>query len=369
MSSPIPTPGAHLSAPYPPQTASLGGTPTKGVDIPATSVFLLPFLIGAIANMTIFQINKRAGHKFIMSGMLFGFCVSRVVTCCLRIAWAVHPHNIRLAIAATIFTAAGVIILIIVNLVFALRILRAHHPNWAWSKWFYLAFRIYIATILAMLVCLITANIQSFFTLNPAIHAHDRVLILIGTTYFAVAAFLPLPAIALRLLLPRQPSVDKFGQGRLRTKIRILFVTSFLLCLGASFRAGTTYVQPPVAKPRWYDSRACFYLFDFTVEIIVVYLSVIMRIDKRFHIPNGSMGPGSYSAGMKPAEKQDEDAAPPNSSRNILARINTEEEVYDDEPAGSSSDSNLPQKNVEGDLEAGSDAVTMVEMEDTTPRN
>lgn len=30
--------------------------------------------------MTIFQINKRRGHKFLMSGLMFGFCMARTLT-------------------------------------------------------------------------------------------------------------------------------------------------------------------------------------------------------------------------------------------------------------------------------------------------
>ncbi|RFU30182.1 hypothetical protein B7463_g6185, partial [Scytalidium lignicola] len=90
-----------------------------------------------------------------------------------------------------------------------------------------------------------------------------------------------------------------------------------------------------------------------------------MRIDKRFHIPNGSMGPGSYSAGAKATEESE---AVPHSRRNILARINTEEEVYDDELVGDDISGMLSQKG-ERDLEATSDAGTVVEMEDTTSRS
>ena len=42
------------------------------LDVPITSVFLFLFILAAIGHMTIFQINKRQGHKFVMSvGFLF----------------------------------------------------------------------------------------------------------------------------------------------------------------------------------------------------------------------------------------------------------------------------------------------------------
>jgi hypothetical protein len=58
--------------PYLPQIWQLGGRPKVGVDVPITAVFLILFIIGAATHMTIFQINRNRGHKFLMSALLFG---------------------------------------------------------------------------------------------------------------------------------------------------------------------------------------------------------------------------------------------------------------------------------------------------------
>jgi hypothetical protein len=58
--------------PYQPRIWQLGGRPEVGVDVPITAVFLILFIIGAAAHMTIFQINRKRGHKFLMSALLFG---------------------------------------------------------------------------------------------------------------------------------------------------------------------------------------------------------------------------------------------------------------------------------------------------------
>jgi hypothetical protein len=318
--------------------AGLGGSPTTTLDDPITSIFLVLFIIGAAIHMTILQVNQRRGKKFIMSGMLFGFCMARTVACTMRLVWSTHPHNISVAIAAQIFVSAGVLLLFIVNLIFAQRILRASHPHWAWAKWLSVAFKVYYASIVVMLVALITGTVQSFYTLSHNTRRIDRDIQLVGATYFAVAAFLPIPLVFLRVLLPKKVEhVDKFGEGRFRTKIGVLLFTSFILTLGAAFRAGTAYVPRPRNDPAWYHSKACFYLFDFTIEIIVVYFYAAIRVDKRFHIPNKAHGPGSYS-GSQPEEPK---------KTGILDRVNTEEEVFDDVPE--------EEKNVEktGDLEAG----------------
>lgn len=119
--------------PYAPRTASFGGLPSVIPDIPVCAVLLAIYIAFAATNMTIFQINRRRHHKFLPTVFIFGFCMSRVGALVLRIAWATRQHNVRLAIAAGVFVNAGVLILYIVNLVFAQRILRALQPKLGWN--------------------------------------------------------------------------------------------------------------------------------------------------------------------------------------------------------------------------------------------
>ncbi|KAJ9623282.1 hypothetical protein H2203_006222 [Taxawa tesnikishii (nom. ined.)] len=48
----------------------------------------------------------------------------------------------------------------------------------------------------------------------------------------------------------------------------------------------------------WYFSKPCFYVFNFVLELLVVYFWAAVRIDNRFHIPDGATGPGSYGGGF-----------------------------------------------------------------------
>ncbi|TVY43474.1 hypothetical protein LCER1_G008871 [Lachnellula cervina] len=336
MSSPMKMP---TKGPYAPTTAGLGGTPIKTLDDPITAVFLFLFLCGAITHMTILQINLRRGTKFVMSGMTFGFCMARITACTMRLAWSTHPHNISVAIAAQIFIAAGVILLFVINLIFTQRVLRACHPHWAWTKWFSLAFKLYYASIVIMLIALITCTVQSFFTLSHNTRRIDRDVQLVGSTYFAVAAFMPLPLLLLVGVLPKQSRVEKFGQGRFRTKVYVLVFSSLLLTLGAAFRCGIAYVPKPIAHPAWYHSKACFYVFNFTIEFIIVALYAIIRVDKRFHVPNGSHKAGDYSAGLQKKES-------------LADRVMSEEMVFDDEPSIEPSET----EKRHGDVEAGAQA-------------
>ena len=283
--------------PYPPMTSALGGVPTTTPDVPICVVFLVIYLVAAVCHMTFLQVNLKRGHKFIISGALFGFCFSRTVTMILRIVWSQRPTNIKVAIASMVFVYAGVVLLFIINLLFAQRIIRAQHPHTGWHRLFHYFFQAIYVLIVITLAMLITTVIQSFYTLNSNTHRIDRDVMLYGQTFYAVVSFLPIPIVLLGLAIPRkQAHHEKFGQGRFRHKIAILLVSSVLLCLGASFRAGTNYLTPRArTNPAWYQSKACFYIFDFTVEILVVWLYVLVRVDKRFWVPNGSHGPGDYS--------------------------------------------------------------------------
>ena len=311
--------------------AGLGGRPSTNVDVPITSIFLVLFLCGAIAHMTIFQLNRRKGHKFLMSGMMFGFCMMRVVTCIMRIVWACRITNVRIAIAAQILVAAGVILIFAINLVFAQRILRSAHKHSLWHPVMNHAFTAIFIIVAISLLMLIVAVVQSFYTLNSNTRRIDRDIQLYGATYFAVVAFLPIPLTVFGLLIPHHGKLENFGSGRYRTKVAILLTATFFLSFGAWFRAGTAYKKPrPAYNPAWYHHKACFYFFDLGVELIVIWLYILVRVDRRFHVPDGSKKAGNYHPGQKEADQANEMGKVP-SGGGMVTRIMTEEEVFDDE--------------------------------------
>jgi Protein of unknown function (DUF3112) len=314
--------------PYAPQGALTGGIPTVDVDVPISAVFLVLFIGAAIAHMTILKLNKRKGHKFIMSGLMFGVCMARITTMVMRIVWATRPTNIRVGIAAQIFTSAGVILLFLINLVFTQRIIRAAHPNVGWHKALSTTFHILYALMLIMLITVITVTVQSFYTLNANTHRIDRNLQLTSGTYLMFVAFLPLPMVVLGILVPRKTRLDKFGVGRWRTKVLILLASTILLCLGAAFRCGTAWKTPRRRdQPAWYHAKWCYYFFNFAIEAIVIYLYIAVRVDRRFYVPDGSRRAGDYSGSNKDPEMEDSLYC----EGHFETRLMSEEEVFDDE--------------------------------------
>ncbi len=252
--------------------------------------------------MTIFQINRRREHKFVFSGLLFGFSMARIAALTMRIVWASRPTNVSVLIAASVFTAAGVLLLFIVNLIFAQRIVRAYHPSFGWHKHVTMGFRFLLFSVIGLLIMVVTVTVHSFFTLDAGIHDKERKVQLFAGVYLALLAFLPIPIVILAALFPRKTRIEKFGSGRFRTKIRLLLFTSTLLALGAGFRVGVNFAPRPISDPAWYHSKPCYYCFNFVIELIVVYTYVIARFDRRFHVPNGASAPGDYSGVNRESE-------------------------------------------------------------------
>jgi len=219
--------------------------------------------------------------------------MARIVTSVLRIASVAKQSNANLDIAALVFTNAGVIILYIVNLIFAQRLIRAQHPSVGWSRPFSLLFRCLYVLIILTITMVIVVVVQTLFTLNRNTHRIDRDIELYGLTFFAVAAFLPIPMILVMLAIPRRPKgrrLDKFGEGRWREKIAILLISSLLLSLEASYKCGAVWMDPvPITKPMpSYLSKGAFYAVTFTIEVLVVIFYAILRVDLRFHVPDGA---------------------------------------------------------------------------------
>lgn len=278
-----------------PQVAQMGGIPSTTVDIPISAVLMVIFLSGAALNMTIFQVNKRRGHKFVLSAVLFGFCMARTTANVLRIAWAANPDNVRLAIAASIFFNAGVLLLFVLNLIFLQRLLRAHHPSVGWGRPLSWSFRFLYFGVFACLAMVITAVVYSYYTIDPDVQVQLRDIRRFAAVYLAVLAFIPLPGTILCVVIPSAQPVDHFGTGSLRTKAAIVIFTSALLSLGAAFRAGVAFLPRSTADPGWFNHKAAYYCFNYVIEIIVVFTFALSRFDRRFHVPDGSNKAGDYS--------------------------------------------------------------------------
>ncbi|RMZ76502.1 hypothetical protein DV738_g4928, partial [Chaetothyriales sp. CBS 135597] len=285
----------QTKGPYAPPTAPVGGLPTVGLDVPICAAFIALYLGAAAGHMTLFQLNRRRNQLFLLSALMFGFCMARVVTMVMRIVWACYLINVKVAMAATIFVNAGVLILFIVNVIFAHRILRAAHPYVGWHKTVTAIFAVFYILIIFSLAIAITAVVQGAYTLDVSIRLIDRKLQIAASSYMLFFSFLPILIVALGILVPSRHRLDKFGSGSWRAKIVILLTGTTILLLGSAFRAATVFLKPRLrTDPAWYHAKWAFYFFNFALEIIVIYLYLAARVDQRFDVPHGAKRPGDY---------------------------------------------------------------------------
>jgi hypothetical protein len=256
----------------------------------------------------------------------------RLTTFALRIAWSIHQRNVKLAIASNIFVAAGTPILYIINLIFAHRIIRAQHPRLGWHKALSILARITVVSIVAVLILLIFAAVQSSFTLNANLHRIDRDIQLFGTTFYTFIAFLPIPMVLIGLVLPRRIRTEKFGKGRFRTKIAVLLTSTVLLTFRALWSTTAIWLpqKPLTAPPLSYYGKPAFYTVQLLTELIVVYLYAFVRVDRRFYTPTGQRN--SYLVLPGPRSLPHIQARDINTAKSTTAtvRVYTEEELFED---------------------------------------
>jgi hypothetical protein len=101
------TPSPTHSPPYALPDAIFGGIPSVKIDVPITGVFTLLYAIGAFIHITTHKRNGKRSHKFHLSGLIFDFCMMRVVTCVIRIVWSTNPESVAISIPAQIMLNAG----------------------------------------------------------------------------------------------------------------------------------------------------------------------------------------------------------------------------------------------------------------------
>jgi hypothetical protein len=200
------------------------------------------------------------------------------------------------------------LILYIINLIFAMRLVRSTHPRLGWHPAFSIIFKALYVLVGFTIIAVIAATTQSFFTLDMNTKAIDHGFQLYGSTFLAIVATLPLPITVFSFIIPYSPP-DRFGVGRLRTKVIVLLASTLFLAFGAWYRCGVAF-QPPAPRNRalpGYLDKTPFYIVNFFVEIVTVFMYAILRVDLRFHVPNGAHGAGSYSNPPRPSASGNDD--------------------------------------------------------------
>ncbi|PQK14570.1 hypothetical protein BB8028_0005g01010 [Beauveria bassiana] len=255
-----------------------GGIPTPDEDVFVTVIFLVLFGLGAFTHISIFRANAKRGHKFLLSDLMFDFCMVRVLTCIFRIVWAFSsPRGVVLA--AIIFQNGGAAVIFAVNLFLAQRLVRSMHPAFGWRPAFSYFSLFLIFSVPAAIIMNIIATAFSFFSVGKPtrLEASEGVL-RVGASWNMMLVVMPLLWVFLASATANT-SPEPFGIGNMARKGSLLVFTN--------------PVAVEAMSPLF--TKGAFYTTGFMLEILTVAAYAFFRIDLTFHIPNGASGPGAYS--------------------------------------------------------------------------
>lgn len=231
-----------------------------------------------------------------MSWAMFGFSIARVGTCVLRIAWTYRLQNTSLAIASSVFLNVGVLVAYVVVLVLATRLLRATHPRLGWNPTVHnTATALYIGLLISILLT-IAFSLTNLYTLDSELKLVALWIQRASLLYMLLFNLVSTSILLISAISPQAPDAENFGSGTLKSKLVIAGIANFFCLFIVGFRCGVSWsAERPASNPAWYDSKAAFYVIELGFEIMVIYLLIFVRFDRRFWVPNGSKGPGDYS--------------------------------------------------------------------------
>lgn len=83
-----------------------GNPPSTNIDLPITIVFLIIYVLMAFTHISIYRANAKRGHKFLLSDLMFDFCMIRTLTMIFRIAF-IFSQLREIILMAQIFFNGG----------------------------------------------------------------------------------------------------------------------------------------------------------------------------------------------------------------------------------------------------------------------
>jgi hypothetical protein len=267
-----------------------GGIPTDGIDIPASAVLLVVYLGLAIIHGYFFFVKSK--RTFVPQAMIMGFCIARVISMSLRIAWTVDVTSKNIAIASNIFLNAGVLLLYIVNMLLAHRFILTIFPQLPRKKSapFNLVTFVYVGSAIPLLILVVVPGVQLFLTSKPSTIHTDRDILRFAQCYLTV--FVSMTVIATiaswTIYFTASKKASGLHAGHVTLRAGILFgAGSLLVWIQAVKILQTFYTATPetAASPPWFLRRPILYSGFFLPELLVVIIYAVASIRLRFQMP------------------------------------------------------------------------------------
>jgi hypothetical protein len=267
-----------------------GGIPTDGTDIPASAVLLVVYLVLAVVHGYFFFVKSK--KTFIPQAMTMGFCISRVVSMSLRIAWTANVTNKNIAIASNIFLNAGVLLLYIVNMLLTHRFVLTIFPHLPTKKTapYNLAFFLYVGSALPLLILVVVPGVQLFLSSDLNTIHIDRDILRFAQCYLTVFVAAPVIAIiaSTSIYFFASKKASGLGAGEVSLRAGVLFIAgSLLIWIQAVKILQIFYTATPETplNPPWYLQRPILYSGFFLPELLVLIIYSVVTIRHRYVMP------------------------------------------------------------------------------------
>lgn len=199
----------------------------------------------------------------------------------MRIAWAFRPTNVRVAVASQVLLQAGVLLLLLLNLILAERLWLDRRPGRRTRR----GLKVFLGAVSAMtvsaLIMVVVSIVVSVYTLDQRTIEKCREVQRTAACYLVVLAVAPVALLLLAALFPAVPMPR--GTRLNRSKLAIVLLSCLLYTINTGFKAGVLWARPKsLFDPAWYHSRACLYTFVLGTELLALVLLSAVRADIRF---------------------------------------------------------------------------------------
>lgn len=237
--------------------------------------------------MLLAESHRRKGHGRTIPIITFLFSGERVLACAVRMAWASRPGNVRVAVASQVLLQAGVLLLLLLNLILAQRVLLGQRPGPRTRRWLRVLLGAMSALTVSALIMVVVSIIVSVYSLDQRTIERCRDVQRAAASYLLVLAMAPAVLLLGAALLSNKP-MPRVTKAR-RSEVAIVLSSCLLCTLNAGFKAGVVWARPKsLFDPAWYHSRACLYTLVLGTELVALVMLLATRADLKF-IPAASL--------------------------------------------------------------------------------
>lgn len=256
--------------------------------------------------MLLAESHCRKGHDRTIPIITFLFSGERVLACAVRMAWASRPDNIRIAVASQVLLQAGVLLLLLLNLILAERVLLARRPGPRARRCLRVLLGAMSALTVSALVMVVVSIIVSVYSLNQRTIERCRDVQRAAASYLVILAVAPAALLLVAPLFSAMPIPR--GTKVMRAKGTIVLSSCLLCALNAGFKAGVLWARPKsLFDPAWYHSRACLYIFVLGTEVVALVLLLATRADLKFISAASLRNEFEHEGGVEAVEREKSD--------------------------------------------------------------